>query len=134
MAVRLEWHRQGGRWLGNTWPQGHMRAAGVVMGYPLAQDPSQMVCAQRNQQVEALPPQRADKPLTERIRLRTLGRRFENSESKVVYVLVKRLRDNAVAVMHEKPVAVVSWNGLTQLLQRPGRRGVRRNIGMLAPR
>src|SRR6266853_6647374 len=123
MAMRLEWHRQGGRRLGNTWPQRHMRAAGVVMGHPLAQDPSHMVCAQRNQKVEALPPQRADKPLAERVRLWTLGRRFEDSESKVVYVLVKRLRENAVAVMHEKPVAVVSRKRLTQLLQRPGCRG-----------
>src|SRR4029450_2336996 len=89
-----------------------------------------MVCAQWNQKVEALPPQRADKPLAERIRLRTLGGCFEHLESQVPYALVKRQRKNAVAVMHEKPAAVVSRNRLTQLLQRPGRRGVRCDIGM----
>ena len=54
-----------------------------------------MVRCQRNQKVEALPPQRADKPLTQRIRLRTPWGCFEHLESQVSYTLVKRLREDA---------------------------------------
>src|SRR5262249_45410687 len=51
-------------------------------------------------------------------------------ESQVSYALVKRLREDTVAVMQEKAVAVVSRYRLTQLLQRPRRRRMHRNIGV----
>src|SRR5215471_4514013 len=107
-----------------------MRTAGIIMAYPLVEESAQMGRCQRNQQVEALPPQRADKPLTQRIGLRTLWGCFQHLESQVSYALVKRLREDTVAVMQEKAVAVVSRYRLTQLLQRPRRRRVHRDIGV----
>ena len=65
-----------------------------------------MVCAQRNQKVDALPPQRADKPLAQRIGLRTLWWCFENPEAKMAYEEVELRGENAVAVVQEKTVAM----------------------------
>src|SRR5215472_17169176 len=130
MAVRLEWHRQRRGWLGHTWPQGHMRAVGVVMGYPLAQDPSHMVCGEWNQKVEALPPQRADKPLAERIGLRSPHRRLEHPQPQVTYASVQLLREDAIAVMYQASVSMVSGKRFAELLQGPRRCRIRRDIDM----
>ena len=78
-----------------------------------------MVCRQRDNTVQTFSPQCAQQPLTERIGLRTLGRRFEDPESKVVYALVELRGENAVAIMQQKAVAMVSRNGFAQLLERP---------------
>ena len=48
-----------------------------------------MVDRQRDNTVQTFPPQRADEPLTERISLRTLGWRFEDLESQVLYTLIE---------------------------------------------
>ena len=53
----------------------------MVMVHPLVQDPAQMVDGQRHQKVEALPPQRTDEPLAQRISLRALWGCFEDLES-----------------------------------------------------
>jgi len=44
----------------------------------------------------------------ERLGLGTLGRRFEDPEPTVAYVLVERLGENTVAVMQQKTVIMVS--------------------------
>jgi hypothetical protein len=54
---------------------------------------------QRDEEVHAFLPECANEPLTQGIRLGTLGWRFEDPESKVVYVWVEVWRENAVAVM-----------------------------------
>src|SRR5262249_21276708 len=48
----------------------------------------------------------------------------------MAYVEVELRGENAVAVVQEKAVAVVSWYRFAQLLQGPLRRGMRRDIGM----
>jgi hypothetical protein len=88
-----------------------VQAAFVVMAYPLCEDTLHIVCRQGNQVIQAFPPPRADEPLTQGVGSGTLGRCFEDPESKVVYVLVKLLGENAVAVMQEEAVAMVSGDG-----------------------
>src|ERR1043166_5687797 len=107
-----------------------MRTDGIIMAHPRVEESAQMVRVQRNNKAKPPPPQRADKPLTQRIRLRTLWGCFQHRESQVSYALVKRLREDAVAVTQEKAVAVVSRYRLTQRLQRPRRRRMHHNIGV----
>ena len=78
-----------------------------------------MVYSQWNHKVQALPPQRADEPLAEGIRLRALRRRFEHLQAQVTYMLVKLRGENAVPVMDQKTVAMVGWQRFAQLLERP---------------
>ena len=58
-----------------------------------------MVCRQRDTAVHAFALQRADESLTECIGLGALGRRFEDSESKVLYAAVELRREDAIAIM-----------------------------------
>ena len=53
---------------------------------------------------------------------------FEDLQPQVVYVPVKRLGEDRIAVMDEEAEGVVSRNRFTQLLERPCRRGVSRHI------
>ena len=46
----------------------------------------------------------------------------------MAYVLVKLLREDAIAVMYQASVAMVHGDRLTELLQRPGGRGMCRHI------
>ena len=89
-----------------------------------------MVCRQRDNAVQACAPQRADESLTECIGLGALGRRFEDPESKMVYVLVELLGENAVAVMQQEAVAMGSGDGFAQLLERPLGCGMGRHIAV----
>ena len=92
-----------------------------------------MVCRQRDNEVQAFAPQRADESLTECIGLGALGRRFEDPESKVVYVLVKLLGENAVAVMQQEAVTMVRGDGFAQLPQGPGSGGMCGHIDVQNP-
>ena len=68
-----------------------MRAACIVMVYPRVQEVVQVMFGQRDHEIEAFPPQRADEPLAEGIRLGTPRRCFEDLQPQVVYMPVKRL-------------------------------------------
>jgi hypothetical protein len=63
-------HGQANGGLGEAWSEGGMRAAAVVVDHPLFQDPSEVVLRQRNEEVQALPPDRPDEPLAEGVGLR----------------------------------------------------------------
>ena len=78
-----------------------------------------MVCRQRDNEVQAFAPQRADESLTACIGLRALGRRFEDPESKVLYAAVELRREDAIAIMEEKAIVMIRWDGFAQLLQCP---------------
>jgi hypothetical protein len=57
-----------------------------------------MVFRQRNHEVQAFPPQCADEPFAERIRLRTPGRGFHHLEFQVAYAAVQRRREDTVVL------------------------------------
>ena len=66
------------------------------------QQTSHGIFCEGNDKIHALPPQRTNEPLAERIRLRALWRRFQDSEPQVADALVKLLGENAVAIMEQK--------------------------------
>ena len=55
-------------------------------------------------------------PLAEPMRLRALWWRFHDSQPQVAEALVEPLGENAVVVMEQKVVTMVSRHGLPQLL------------------
>ena len=89
MSVSVQEHWQGRRRLGHAWSKRHVRTAGIVMWYPGVEQASQVVFCQRDKAIEALPPQRANKPLAEGVRLGTLRRRFQDPEPQVLYTLIE---------------------------------------------
>ena len=92
-----------------------------------------MVCRQRDNEVQACAPQRADESLTECIGLGALGRRFEDPESKVLYAAVELRREDAIAIMEEKAIVMIRWDCFAQLLQGPGGGGMRGHIDVQNP-
>ena len=102
----------------------------VIMWHPYVQQTPEMVLGQWNDKVQTLPPQRAQEPFAQRVRLRCLRRRFQYSQPEVADALVKLLREDAIAVMQQASVGMVSGNRFAELLQGPRRCRMRRDIGM----
>ena len=71
--------REGGKRLGNARPQGSYEDARHCNTAPIVEQHAQVVLSQRDHEIQALPPQRADEPLTQGVGLRTLWRRFHDS-------------------------------------------------------
>src|SRR6267142_6490908 len=130
MQVFWMWHRYWWERLWKTWTQRYVLAACVVMAHPCVQDMAQVVRAQRDQNVQALPPERAQEPFTQGIRLGTAHRCFQDPETQMPHLLIELLGEHAVAVMDQETVAVINRDGFAKLLDRPLGRGVRRHIGM----
>jgi hypothetical protein len=66
-----------------------MRAACIVMAHPRIQEATQVGLSERDQKVQALPPERTQQSLTAGIRLRTSHWGFEGSHPQVVYLPVE---------------------------------------------
>lgn len=98
------------------------------MLHPLVQDLSQRVSRQQNPGVQALPPQRAQQPLTQGIGPGTSERGFEDPQPQMAHTLVETLGENTVPVMEQKPVVIVRRDRCTQLLLCPWRAGMRRHV------
>lgn len=96
-----------------------MRATCVVIRYPILEEALQVIFRQRHHKVQAFSPERAQKPLTESIRLGTPDWDVENLQSEVAYTLVKLLGENRIAVMDEKAVVVMNRDGFAKLMDRP---------------
>ena len=89
-----------------------------------------MVDPQRNNTVQTFPPQRADEPLAERIGLRSPHWRLEHPQPQVAHTLVELLREDAIAVMDQELVGMVSGNRFAKLLECPRCSGMGRHMGV----
>src|SRR5262249_53750180 len=107
-----------------------MRTALVIMRYPCCQQTLHMVCRQRDNKVQALSAQCAQQSFTEGIRLRSPHRCLEHPQPQMTYALVKLRGENAVPIMQKEAVAMVSRDRCAELVEGPGRRGMRRDIDM----
>ena len=58
-----------------------MGASAIVMAHVLAKDALEMAFAQRNREVQTLPPDRPDQSFTESVRLRRSNRSLQNSNA-----------------------------------------------------
>ena len=59
---------------------------------------------------QTLPPERAQQPFTQGIRLGTAHRGFEHLQPQVAYALVGFLGEDHIAVMDEETVGVIRWD------------------------
>src|SRR4051794_11472967 len=101
VPICLQWHRQRWRWLRDPWPQSHMRATHMIMRHPCCQDASPVMFCQRDHEVQAFPPQRAQEPFADRIGLGTSHRGLEHPQPQVAYTLVELLGKDRSPVMDE---------------------------------
>lgn len=83
-----------------------------------------MVLRQGDHTVQTFPAQRADESLAQRARLRCLWWRVQDPQSQVPDALIKLQGEDAIPVMQEKAIGVVSRDRLAQLLHGPLRGGV----------
>lgn len=107
-----------------------MGPTGVIMLPPCRQEPSQVVCRQGDHEIDTFPPQRAQQPLTERVRRWTVRWGFQDPEAQVPYALVELSGENTVPVMDEEARGVICWHRFAQLLQGPLCCGMRRDMNM----
>ena len=70
------------------------------------QDASRVIFYQRDHEVQALPPQRAQQPLADGIRLGDSQRGFEQPQPQVAHRLIERRREGAIAIMEQEAVAM----------------------------
>jgi hypothetical protein len=80
-----------------------------------------VVFSQWDEEIQAFSAERTDDPFAEAVSLGTSRWRFEYTQSHVCNGLVKLGRENAIAVMDEKTVAMVRRDGFAQLLECPRR-------------
>src|SRR5215468_2799427 len=97
-----------------------MGTAFIVMRHPCVHDASQVMLGEWDHTIQAFPSQRADEPLAERIGLRRPYRRLAHPQPQVADALVELVREDAIAVMDEEAIGMVSGNRFAQLLECPG--------------
>ena len=73
-----------------------------------------MPFAQRNDPIEALPPQGSDQPLAERISLRAMHRRGYHFKSKPRQRSVQLCRKDRIVVVDDEAILVIRGNGFAQ--------------------
>ena len=85
-----------------------MWAPPIVMRHPLFPDDVQMPFVERHQKLQALTTQASAEPLAHRTRLRRPRRRAQNPKTHVRHCLVQFLREDAVPVVDQEPVGMVT--------------------------
>jgi hypothetical protein len=114
-------HGQAGCRLGQTRTEVGGRAAAIVMEPPGAQDLAPRVFAEGNQILEALPPEAAESPVTQRGRLRRVDRHAEDANTPRRDGRVEPGRVDAVAIVADASGGLRGREHLPALL--PGPRG-----------
>ena len=84
------------------------------MEHSCVQQTSQVIGCEGHDRSHALLPQRTHEPLAEPLRWRALWRRVYDSQPQVAEALVEPLGENAVVVMEQKVVTMVSRHGSPQ--------------------
>ena len=92
-----------------------------------------MVFSEWDQKIKAFSAERTDDSFTEAVSLGTSRWRFEYTQSHVCNGSIELGRENAITVMDEKAVAMIRWDGFSQLLQCPRCSGVRCDIAVYNP-
>jgi hypothetical protein len=84
---------------------------------PFRKDPSQVPLAERNQIIQALSADRANRPLTNGVRLRGSHWRLQNSQAQSSDGCIELTGKFGVAVTKQEPVRVIGRDGFPELLQ-----------------
>jgi hypothetical protein len=113
---------------GYTRAQCAVRASTVVVSHPLSQDRAQVRLGHREHPVQALPPNGADHPLADRVRLQTRDGRSQHFDAQGSDRMVQVLGEDRVTIVDQVLVAFGISDDLSQLLQRRGRTRLCRHV------
>jgi hypothetical protein len=100
----------------------------IVIFYPVLQNDTQVVLRQWDEKVEAFPAKRTYDTFTETVSFGASIRCPQYSQPHVSNRLVELRREDAIAIMDKKTVAMPRRYRLSKLLQCPGRRWVIRDM------
>ena len=121
--------------VGNAGTKTSVNPSVIAVGDPVRQHLFQMPLSKRDQEVQALPSDRPDQPLTDGVYRGRPHRRLEYPYTHCSHSLVQILGKDAVPVMDQKSVRMFLGQRLAELLERPFSSRMRRHIVMkdLAP-
>ena len=105
----------------------------VIVRYPLPENLPKMSLVQRNEEIQALPPDCSDQPFAIRICLRRPQRCFQDLQPQRFQGSILLSRENAVPVVDEEALWLLARNDFSKLLKRPGCRGICRDVAMGDP-
>ena len=105
-----------------------MRPPAVIVDCPIPNRHLQMASVEGDQEVETLPTKAPAQSLAHRICLGGSQRRAQNSYPQVRETLVDLRSEDAIAIMDEEAVRMIAGQRFPELLQRPCRRGMGRNV------
>ena len=91
----------------------------VVMSHPFFENSPQVPIIQWNQEIQALTPNAPYLAFAECIGLRRSEWRFENAQAHCLHGRIERGRVDAVAIVDEKPIRLLSSDDLLSLKGRP---------------
>ena len=117
----------------NARAEASMGPAAVIVSNPFFENRKQMPFAERDQEIEALPPHGADEPLAESIRLRCPEWRLQYPQTHRFQARIEIRRVNAIAIMNEEVLCLFASHYLSELLKCPLRRGMRGHVEMGYP-
>lgn len=89
------------------------------MSHPLLENSPQVSLVQRNQEIQTLAADSADEAFAESVRLRRVERRLQDAQAHRLQCQIELRGVNFVAVVDQKPVRILSRDGLPELLERP---------------
>jgi hypothetical protein len=88
--------------------------------HPLFQDSSHVPLVQRDEEIKTFPSNRAHEPFTKRIRLRRPKRSPQDDDAQRLQGAIQFRRADAVPVVKNEPVGLLTRDDLSKLLDRPG--------------
>jgi hypothetical protein len=113
--------------------KGHVWTVRVVEFRVLANATKEMTFAEHDHVVGQLASERRDEPLGKAVLPRRARRDAELSDTEVVHTCVKDGAEDSIAIADEEPERAVGAEGLDDLLCRPRRVRVRRDVDMEDP-
>src|SRR5215831_5516377 len=100
----------------------------VIMRGPLTNNPLEMTFVEGNQEVETFATKASAQSLAHRVGLGGSHRRPQNSYTQVRQTLVDFLCEDAIAIMDDEAIGMISRQRFPELLERPFRRGMGRDV------
>lgn len=96
----------------------------IIVRGSIANSHLQMAFVEWDQKVETFATETAAQSLAHRVRFRGAHRRSQNPHPQIGKTLVDILREDAVAVVDEEAIRMITRQRFSELLQRPFRRGM----------
>ena len=108
-------------WFRDSRAEGTVWASAIVMDRPFTKNAAYVAFSQRNEVVQTLPADRANKPFAKRIGCWTANRSFQDADAETGEFMVQAHGEDGIPVVNEKSVRMVAGQCLAELLERPCR-------------